>query len=1128
MAPRDSAARQAIREQTDQNMFVVAGAGSGKTSALVGRIRTLVLRDGVRLATIAAVTFTEKAGAELRDRLRAEFERSIQEGEAIKAAEQALVDLDLAAIGTLHSFAARILMLHPIEAGLPPQLTPADEIGSGIAEDEEWARVLIHLLEDETIRPALQRALISGNLDQLQHLYAKLSADWDLIDSRVLSQRERPLRVPYLATLQAAASRLQACCQACTGHDKLLDYATTALDWASGLDTDDDLQRYRTLTTASDLWNVVKPDGVYVQQGAKRNWRALAGGIDDAKAAYADLREAAIAAAGEATTIVLEHTTTWIARKVLESADERRRTGELTFHDLLVVARQVLRERSDVAEALSRRYTHLLLDEFQDTDPIQIELAVRIAGGAAGAAHADWTEITVPPGSLFVVGDPKQSIYRFRRADIGLYLGVQDWFGRTFGNDAIVELDTNFRSVPGVLDWVNQTFERLITHIPEQQPPYLGLHSYRDPLPEPPATAVTHLGWEEHDFTHDGNARTLRELEAADVAHLIAKAVAEGWPVNHRDPLSGETRVRPIRKADIAVLVPARTSLPMLKEALDGQGITYRAIAASLLYSNEDIAELLLAVQAVADRSDRFALVMTLRSSLFGLGDDDLWRWKLAGGRFSLAGFTRDDESEALRDLPVYPAMAYLRQLSLDAPRLTPADVLDRLIRDRRVLEVASDTGDASEAADRWRRLRFLVDQARAWSETAHGGIRAYLEWAKRQTSETAQVYESILPETDVDAVRILTVHAAKGLEFPMVVLSGMTALPNNQRKGISLLWTRDGYAVRAGSGFETANFSIEAPVDEQMGAEERKRLLYVAATRARDYLAVSLHRANDGQTQPRTPAELLRAVVPDDNSIASRLARGELAELPTPAGPVLSPAESEEALLARLALARQLSRQSPSQSASGLEGSDPDVVLAVEGADEEHPLTPRPLAKDQRDLDTPSYNKGRDATAIGTAVHAVLQSIDLATGSGLDGLADLHCLSGGIPQHVDQVTRLVRRALDSEAVRAAAQGEFWRESLLAMTRDDGGIVEGYADLIYRDADGGLHVVDYKTDTISSARELGERTAFYAPQLAAYAAMLGEATGQQVTAEPLFLDVRAFEAVGKTDGGEASHGNLRP
>ena len=202
------------------------------------------------------------------------------------------------------------------------------------------------------------------------------------------------------------------------------------------------------------------------------------------------------------------------------------------------------------------------------------------------------------------------------------------------------------------------------------------------------------------------------------------------------------------------------------------------------------------------------------------------------------------------------------------------------------------------------------------------------------------------------------------------------------------------------------------------MGDAERKRLVYVAATRARDHLVVSLHRADhNGGT---TAAELLHPVAPPDEALASRFAAAAdtgLAGLPP--RQVTPPAESHDALHGRLTHARTLSSNPPSTSASGLEGNEPEVALAVAGEEDEPSLTAPPiLAKAPRDLDTPSYNKGRDATAIGTAVHAVLQTIDLRTGSGLDALADMQCLAGGIPQHLDLVKDLVRRALASDAVQ--------------------------------------------------------------------------------------------------------------
>ena len=342
---------------------------------------------------------------------------------------------------------------------------------------------------------------------------------------------------------------------------------------------------------------------------------------------------------------------------------------------------------------------------------------------------------------------------------------------------------------------------------------------------------------------HDGlRAAEVREREAADVARAIVTALEEGWTtesvVGHADDGQPVREWRPITPGDITILVPARTSLPFLEAALDDAGIDYRTESSSLVYSAQEVRDLFAAARAIADPSDAFALVTALRSPLFGCGDDDLWSWKRGGGSFSLLAPLDDDATAH----PVGAGIRYLQRLHYDARWMTPSEVLGRIATDRRMFEVAVFS---PRTRDAWRRLRFVIDQARAWSESEHGGLRAYLAWAAAQSSEGSRVAESVLPETDVDSVRIMTVHAAKGLEFPMVVLSGMSSAPNRGR-GVQLLWTDDDFAVKVGNGIETQDFAEQQPLDEQMSDLERMRLLYVAATRARDHLVVSLHRGQD------------------------------------------------------------------------------------------------------------------------------------------------------------------------------------------------------------------------------------------------------------------------------------------
>jgi ATP-dependent exoDNAse (exonuclease V) beta subunit len=1050
----DQPARDRIRNETGSTLFVNAGAGSGKTNELVERVASLVLADHVRLAHIAAVTFTEKAGAELRDRLRGKFEKA--------GANDALDDLDGAAIGTLHSFAQRILGEHPIEAGLPPIIEVLDEVGSSVAFDERWAGLQSELLDDADIARALLVAMALGvELKQLRSLALLLGKDWDLLEERVLCGAEPVLSLPDLDGVIDAARRAVAMREHCTAADDKL------LPKLEALDTH--VMSYSEAADEESRLAVVKQIGeLKFSLGQRGNWRCP---VDDVRAAGNAVADRARTVVGIVLDSCLRILTRWIARQVVGAADVRRREGRLEFHDLLVMTRDLLRRNHEVRAAVHDDYQRVLLDEFQDTDPIQIELAVRICAGAAGGAN-DWRAVDVPAGRLFVVGDAKQSIYRFRRANIANYLDAQ----RHIGTPA--ELSTNFRTVEAVLAWINAVFGVLITATPGQQPPYLPLDAHRSGRGSGPPVVV--LGAEPHPDAP--RAAALREREAADVAAVVRQALDEGWTVFDERLKAW----RPARHDDIAILVPARTSLPYLEDALDAAGVGYRAEASSLVYHAAEVRALLAAARAIADPSDALSLVTALRSTLFGCGDDDLWRWKHAGGSFSIYS----EIGGPLADGPIGASLGYLRRVANAARWRAPSEVLAALVADRRMLEVAA-TGP--RARDSWRRLRFVVDQARAWSEASPGGLRAYLAWAAHQGQEASRVAEAVLPETDADSVRVMTVHAAKGLEFPIVVLSGMTS-QGNPGSGVAVLWPPEGgYAVKVRKSVQTDDFEAAVPIDEQMDESEKRRLLYVAATRARDHLVVSLHRGDGAKAV--TAARLLAEAGGATTAQAVAFAGYEFDHAADGRAEVAAPPPFEQWRTA-IEAARAATRKSPALSASGLEGTEPEVVLDA-GYDPGR-------AKGPRNLELPPWSKGRYGSAVGRAVHAVLQAVDLATGAGLDDAVQAQVVAEGVLGHEQLVRDLVTSALAADVVQRAATREHWRETYAGAPRLDGVLVEGYLDLVYRDDDGALVVVDYKTDAVPSGA-LDSRAIYYKPQMDAYRESLRAATGAQVRATLLFL-----------------------
>jgi ATP-dependent exoDNAse (exonuclease V) beta subunit len=1105
----DEAARLRIRNDTKATLFVEAGAGSGKTAVLVSRAQTLAIEDGIPIANIAAVTFSERAASELRDRLRARLEQAALHTTRTEQRERALAaldDLDTAAIGTLHSFAQRILSEHPIEAGIPPLIEVLDEVGSSVAFEGRWVQLRAELLDDPAMSATIDMALATGiSLDNVRSLITKLNSDWDLVDERVVAPGRPPEpTLPDLSAVIGEARRLSAMASRCTDHeDKFLPKLQALGAWADDLASvgDDGIDQLEVLTSLAGLkWG----------NGKKANWGDHVGKQDrlgHIRAQCQELQQRAADVVQGVVEATLRSIVHWCGIRVLESAKGRRADGRLEFHDLLVLARNLLRDNAEVRAALQQRYQRLLLDEFQDTDPIQIEIAVRIAGGAA-ATQARWEDVHVPQGSLFVVGDPKQSIYRFRRADIAMYLSAQQMLGGE------VALTTNFRTVAPILHWVNAVFSRVIVPDPEKQPQYQPLTAHRG-VPTVGAP-VTVLG---ADPQPDGiRANRLRELEAGDVARSIVRALDEGWTTQEKGPSSipgaESTTWRPLRPGDVTILIPARTSLPFLETALDDAGVMYRTESSSLVYHAQDVRDLFAAVRAIADPSDAFALVTTLRSLLFGCGDDDLWTWKRAGGSFNLlAPAPKGQEGH-----PVAVAIAALRDLFRRSRWLTPSEVLGALTVERRMFELAAC---GPRARDSWRRLRFVIDQARAWSEIEHGGLRSYLAWAIAQSAEGSRVAESVLPESDVDSVRIMTIHAAKGLEFPMVVLSGMTAQPMHT-SGVRLLWTQDGYAVSLSKDLQTGDFRDQLPLDEQMSSYERLRLMYVAATRARDHLVVSLHRSGATDTNARRLADADAAMAG-----AEQLPAGAGRSAPAQVTSAVSTPPDFEIWLAGVRRSATASRYHPAFSASGLEGTDPDaegslpdvegplpdiaieadVAITVTRTDDD---VASGVAKGGRDVELPAWSKGRYGSAIGRAVHGVLQVVDLASGEGLEDAVAAQCVAEGVIEYSLLIMALVRSALDSEVVTRASTREHWRESYAGMVQEDGTVLEGFVDLIYREDDGSLVIVDYKTDDAPDAA-LPARAAYYAPQLNAYEAMVETAT-EEPTAAAMLVFVRPTSA----------------
>ncbi len=1093
----DAAARERIRSGRESSLVVHAGAGAGKTTTMIDRLVGAVLADEVGLGEIVAISFTERSARDLGRKVRLALER-----------HRPGADVDRAFLGTIPAFCRSILATYPIEAGLPPSFTTTDDITSDLEAERRTRRIVRRLYDTALVDPTVAEALgmLVHSAGDPQGALVALVRLLDLQWHRLERWTPRPSHLDGgRAAAEALLGRVRGLVDACPPGDQL---RAVLESWAKAVgQLPDGLSaRRRALDGLDSLGS----------KGAGKAWQSAVGCSpkevrDECKAA----RDGVVAAI-EAT--VVERLLGVLVPAVVAEARRRLADGRVSFDDLLVLAARLVAKVPTVREALQQRHRRLFVDEYQDTDVVQHDLVTVLAS----------VDGTIDPGRLFVVGDPKQSIYAFRAAEVRLLAELTDRV-----DTESVELVTNFRSRPGVIDWVNAMAGPWFGSRPDQVP-FTPLAAARTgpPVGTDPGPDVVVLGLDTPAGTAPADAR---RTEADDVAATVVAARTEGWLV--RD---GDASYRPVRFGDMAVLLRSRAGLAGLEAAFRRAGIPYRLDGGSLVYDTREVRELLRVLRAVDDPTDELALVTALRTTVIGLRDDDLLAHRRAGGRWDLF-------APSAPPGPVADALGRLRALVADKAFRTPAELLTRLTEQH--LSWAAALVEGPQAArETWRRVRYVIDEARAFADATGGTLREYLAWVDRQVADVAR--REVSPdETDEDAVRVLTIHAAKGLEYPMVVVAGLGTDPPPPAP-VEVRW-RGGELVARFGGLRPTGTTEARHDDDEARAGEEARLVYVACTRAMDHLVVSCHGGRRADGQPRST--LLRAMEPYAQVApgAAHRAPSVAPEVPrlvpeVPAAPDPSARlEGGDVIAARLAAAERRSAWSATAVAGALGGAgsaagpgvavavdedhDDEVVIGrIDGADRladpdplgaigagsgrddddlptlapvdalgDEPADPA-LAKDPRPLEGPPEARGRYGTAVGRAVHQAMQLVELqGDGSDLDRLAEAAALAEDVaPAHRPAVVRLARSIFASPVVERMRRSPVVRRELYVGAPFGDQVIWGYLDAVFVDDDGRMVVVDFKTDQAPAGPEvLLER---YRGQLASYLLALGGATGRPV------------------------------
>ena len=1052
LPPFDQQTRDRLASDFESTFFVEAGAGTGKTTTLVGRIVAMVAAGRLRIAELVAITFTEAAAAELRARVREALE-----DHGSPATLAAAASLEEASIDTIHSFAGALLRTYPLEAGLPPNFDTLDQIEQDLEFKDRFRSWFEAAAEKESSQKAIKNALLLGlTPDRIEGVARALHEHYDLLDGG-MNWAANPGRsaleaAPGLAQrLRAIEAYREDCLE--PEQDKLYGRLGEIAFCAERLVQSD--------SEGKALVAMLQLERFPRIMGARGNWRSdsLARLRNELNPALDEMVEILRGRRAEILNSLLKA----LRDFVLGYAAERRERGVATFHDLLTWARDLLRDQPAVRARAQRRWSRIFIDEFQDTDPLQAEIAFYLAAEPEAEFPDHWLGARLVPGKLFLVGDPKQSIYRFRRADIALYQKIQQRVG---GDEWLVQ---NFRSVPPVIDFVNRHFSDAMTYQQDVQPEYH--HLVAEPRQE------GSLRWFGSELKKPASQDTVWRAEAQDVARACRLVKDEGWPVSRGK--GDQRRLEAASWQDICVLIPTRTNLRRLEKEFEKWGVPYRLESGELIVMTQEVRELISCLRAIDDPSDQVAIVAALRSAAYGCSDVELALWRNAGGRFDYMSTGADavTEPEAIRN--VRDALADLRHLHQDRHRMTVPALVEHFLDSR--LLVAQAFGQP-RPRETWRRYRYVAKRARDFAATGRATLRSFVEWMEGLEREQYRDSGVSAAEEDDDAVRVLTIHGAKGLEFPVVLMTGWGSAGRAERT--TVLPDRIAGRLEVGIGENWATYGYQKASEREKEAQkaESVRLTYVAATRARDHLLLSLCRkerfrsGNDPVTQAEAFADTLE---PGDLGTAIDLSAARLPAEPAPI--VLAQPSPQEHAATELAWLTERGRRIA--ELSGLR-----ITSATGLARESDP--------DEEADDVAILRRGRGGTNFGRAVHAVLQVVPLDSLAGLEELARAQATAEGIGSRAAAVVEAVRRVCASAPVQAAAAAAgHWREVPVGAS-ESGVLVEGFIDLLY-ETPSGLRVVDYKTDNATSA-EIERRFTHYRLQGGVYALLLQLATGQVV------------------------------
>ncbi|MDO8871780.1 MAG: UvrD-helicase domain-containing protein [Methanoregula sp.] len=1059
----------------DRSMVVTAGAGTGKTYVLVRKYIDLLKTQGVTVPQILALTFTDKAAAEMKERIRTGI--LLQEGPQW---EKAAEDFMVAPVQTFHSFCAQVLREFPIEAGLEP--------GFAVLDEQQVSRIhstayeeLIHTRQDELTNEALVHVLsitdqyslktmlsaLYSKREQYARFFAALGGDENHIpdvwktevdafrDGEITALRKDPSFSLCVRTLLGFASAYEGV------DDKAAIFLQEIRPLLFRLAEPADAGKF--CSAALELGER-KPGNI----GSKKIWKA--NDLDDFKKARKDLtgilerkhslfRMTVDTADPVITGSVrfLRDLSVVFSRYAELAGNGKASAGGLDFSDLILHARQLFVEQRDlVATHFMPRFRYILVDEFQDTDLAQFDIILAIIGTPSPKTDC-----------LFIVGDPKQSIYLFRDADVTRFKEAQEIIAAAC-KGRVVNLDTSFRSTKEVIGLSNFIFSRLLASA--EKPWEFGYEPVR--IAE---SRAAHTGSVELLLPPKGSdAAGTKRNEAGMLARRIHSIVnAQPFFVYSEGPDHSFVQ-RPARYGDIAILLEQRTNLSYYLSALGEYGIPFYVHGGTGFYHRQEVYDLCNILSFLEHRHDNISLAGILRSPYFGVPDTELFCIAQENGRMlwdKLVAY-----AERTGPGPATRARELLSSWQQYAGRSGLVSLLRRILSESGVYTVyaALPAGEQILA-----NIEKLVGMARNREEAGNYTLADFTADLRQAMDEDEREGEAPLDALSENAVNIMTVHAAKGLEFPLVFVPDM-GMPFRERYPPIMIGDNPlmvGVRVpNPADNFEMTESAVMVMLRElqrQKERAERKRLLYVALTRARDHLFMSGSAPEDSLLSfdlGRSRIEWLFSalgVTGDAIAAGGLVLLSDGLRLSIVSDPLAIPAETGRVSSALLVVPEECAGKAGTWTGP-VYSAGPERVKVVSVSEMEKGLV------HVREPVVSKYLPGVDGTKKGTIIHEVLRGRDTST--------VLKEYGEYSEEHVRQCEEIRSAFLSSDLMKRVKRS--YCEVPFVVTVE-GKRVIGKIDRLCELEDGTWVVIDYKSEASADYTVLVEE---YALSVSVYVA----------------------------------------